>query len=109
MHSSVELHVWLLHQERFAALRLATEPLEDARAAGNRAIVEAHQSGLSVRQIGGIAGLSSSRVHQLLGADETRDGGEAAKAVEQAWERGARLALVGLPPSQWIRVSSVPI
>ena len=37
------------------------------------AIVEAHQSGLSVRQIAAATGLSSSRVHQLLGSDEARE------------------------------------
>ena len=34
------------------------------------AVVEAHQSGLSIRQIAAATGLSPSRVHQLLGSEE---------------------------------------
>src|SRR5438874_9598004 len=56
-----------------ARLRLATERLEDAERERIWAIVEAHQSGLSVRQIAAATGLSSSRVHQLLGSDEARE------------------------------------
>ena len=52
---------------------LATERLEEAQRERIWAIVEAHQSGLSVRQIAGDIGLSSSRVHQLLGSDEARE------------------------------------
>ena len=56
-----------------ARLRLATERLEEAQRERIWAIVEAHQSGLSVRQIAAATGLSSSRVHQLLGSDEARE------------------------------------
>jgi hypothetical protein len=56
-----------------ARLHLATERLEDAQRERIWAIVEAHQSGLSVRQIAAATGLSSSRVHQLLGSDEARE------------------------------------
>src|SRR5512133_1040215 len=60
-------------EQRLAArLRLATERLEEAQRERIWAIVEAHQSGLSVRQIAVATGLSSSRVHQLLGSDEAR-------------------------------------
>jgi hypothetical protein len=54
-------------------LRLATERLEEAQREQIWAIVEADQSGLSVRQVAAAAGLSSSRVHQLLGSDEARE------------------------------------
>src|SRR3954463_6909863 len=60
-------------QQVSARLRLATERLEDAQRERIWAIVEAHQSGLSVRQIAAATGLSSSRVHQLLGSDEAHE------------------------------------
>jgi hypothetical protein len=61
-------------EQRLAArLRLATERLEDAQRERIWAVVKAHQSGLSIRQIAAATGLSSSRVHQLLGSDETRE------------------------------------
>src|SRR3954471_18063087 len=61
-------------EQRFAArLRLATERLDEAQRERIWAIVEAHQSGLSVRQIAAATGLSSSRVHQLLSSDEARE------------------------------------
>src|SRR5437764_5227888 len=56
-----------------ARLRLATERLEDAQRERIWAVGEAHQSGLSIRQIAAATGLSSSRVHQLLGSDESRE------------------------------------
>src|SRR3954453_1889517 len=56
-----------------ARLRLATDRLDEAQRERSWAIVEAHQSGLSVRQIAAATGLSSSRVHQLLGSDEARE------------------------------------
>ena len=37
------------------------------------AVVEAHESGLSIRQIAAATGISSSRVHQLLGSEESRE------------------------------------
>ncbi len=56
-----------------ARLRLATQRLDDAQRERIWAIIEAHQEGLSVRQIAAATGLSSSRVHQLLGSDEARE------------------------------------
>ncbi len=62
------------HEQQVAArLRLATERLEGAQRERIWAIVEAHQSGLSVRKIAAATGLSSSRVHQLLASDEARE------------------------------------
>jgi hypothetical protein len=60
-------------QQITARLRLATQRLDDAQRERVWAIVEAHKSGLSVRQIAIATGLSSSRVHQLLGSDEARE------------------------------------
>lgn len=60
-------------QQIAARLCLATQRLDDAQRERVWAIVEAHQSGLSVRQIATATGLSSSRVHQLLGSDEARE------------------------------------
>src|SRR4051794_41431794 len=56
-----------------ARLRLATERLEEAQRERIWAVVEAHQSGLSIRQIAAATTLSSSRVHQLLGSEESRE------------------------------------
>ena len=60
-------------QQIAARLRLATQRLDEAQRERIWAIVEAHQAGLSVRQIATATGLSSSRVHQLLGSDEARE------------------------------------
>src|SRR3982751_2658728 len=60
-------------QRLTARLRLATERLEDAQRERIWAVVEAHECGLSIRQIAAATGLSSSRVHQLLGSDESRE------------------------------------
>ena len=54
-------------------LRLATDRLDEAQQERIWAVVEAHQSGLSIRQIAAATGLSPSRVHQLLGSDEARE------------------------------------
>src|SRR3954453_2530305 len=56
-----------------ARLRLASERLEEAPRERIWAVVEAHQSGLSIHQIAAATGLSSSRVHQLLGSEESRE------------------------------------
>src|SRR5262245_58017464 len=60
-------------QQVAARLRLATERLGEAQRERIWAIVEAHQSGSSVRQIAAATGLSSSRIHQLLSSDEARE------------------------------------
>jgi hypothetical protein len=54
-------------------LRLATDRLEEAQQERIWAVVEAHQAGLSIRQIAAATGLSPSRVHQLLGSEEARE------------------------------------
>src|SRR5512135_2756956 len=74
METNDHFHERIRHEERFVArLRLATERLDEARRERIWAIVEAHQSGLSVRQIAAATGLSSSRAHQILGSDEARE------------------------------------
>ena len=70
METHDELNERLRREQRLAArLRLATERLEGAQRERIWAVVEAHQSGLSVRQIASATGLSPSRVHQLLGSE----------------------------------------
>src|SRR6516165_4863252 len=54
-------------------LRLATERLEEAQQERIWAVVEAHQAGLSIRQLAAATGLSRSRVYQLLGSEEARE------------------------------------
>jgi hypothetical protein len=56
-----------------ARLRLATDRLEEAQQERIWVVVEAHQSGLSIRQIAAATGLSPSRIHQLLGSEEARE------------------------------------
>ena len=74
METHDEFHERIRRERQVAArLRLATERLEDAQRERIWAIIEAHQEGLSVRQIAAATGLSSSRVHQLLGSDEARE------------------------------------
>jgi hypothetical protein len=74
MEKHDELKERVRREQRLAArLRLATERLEAAQRERIWAIVEAHQSGLSVRRIASATGLSSSRVHQLLGSDGARE------------------------------------
>src|SRR3954463_4184718 len=74
METRDELKERVHREQRIAArLRLATERLEEAQRERVWAIVEAHQAGLSVRQIAAATSLSSSRVHQLLGSDEARE------------------------------------
>ena len=74
METHDEFRERIRREQRLAArLRLATERLEEAQRERIWAVVEAHQSGLSVRQIAAATGLSSSRVHQLLGSDESRE------------------------------------
>src|SRR3954452_5070489 len=74
MEANAEFGERIRRERQVAArLRLATERLEEAQRERIWAIAEAHQSGLSVRQIAAATGLSSSRVHQLLASDEARE------------------------------------
>jgi hypothetical protein len=74
METHDELKERVRREQRLAArLRLATARLEESQRERIWAVVEAHQSGLSIRQIAVATGLSSSRVHQLLGSDEARE------------------------------------
>src|SRR3954468_18505371 len=74
METNDQFCVRVQREQRLAArLRLATERLEEAQRERIWAVVEAHQWGLSIRQIAAATGLSSSRVHPLLGSDESRE------------------------------------
>ena len=74
METHDDLKERVRREQRLAArLRLATERLEEAQRERIWAVVEAHQSGLSIRQIAAATALSSSRVHQLLGSEESRE------------------------------------
>src|SRR5438034_3939575 len=74
MENNDELKERVRREQRLAArLRHATERLEEAQQERIWAVVEAHQSGLSIRQIAAATGLSSSRVQQLLGSEESRE------------------------------------
>jgi AraC-like DNA-binding protein len=74
MEINNELHERIQREQRLAArLRLATDRLEEAQQERIWAVAEAHQSGLSIRQIAAATTLSSSRVHQLLGSEESRE------------------------------------
>lgn len=54
-----------------ARLRLAITRLENAQQERIWAIVAAQAAGLSIRKIAAATGLSPSRIHQLLNAQET--------------------------------------
>jgi len=60
-------------QRLIARLRLATTRLADADRERIWAIVAAKEAGLSIRQTAHATGLSPTRVHQLLKADEARE------------------------------------
>ena len=60
-------------QQLIARLRLATTRLADADRERIWAMVAAQEAGLSIRQIARATGLSPTRVHQLLQADEARE------------------------------------
>ena len=60
-------------QQLIARLRLATTRLADADRERIWAIVAAKEVGLSIRQTARATGLSPTRVHQLLKADEARE------------------------------------
>src|SRR3954449_10252796 len=68
-------------QQVAARLRLATERLEDAQRERVWAIVEAHQSRLSVRQIAAATGLSSRRAPPV-GVARPPDRGRARPQLE---------------------------
>src|SRR3954463_15895637 len=74
METNDEFRERIRRDQRIAArLRLAAERLEEAQRERIWAVVEAHQSGLSIRQIAAATGLSPSRVHQLLGSEDARE------------------------------------
>ena len=60
-------------QQWHARLRLATMRLADAERERIWAIVAAKEAGLSIRQIARATGLSPTRIHQLIQADEARE------------------------------------
>jgi hypothetical protein len=60
-------------QQLIARLRLAITRLADADRERIWAIVAAKEAGLSIRQTASATGLSPTRVHQLLQADEARE------------------------------------
>src|SRR6266852_2852423 len=60
-------------QQMIARLRLAMTRLADAERERIWAIVAAKEAGLSIRQIARATGLSPTRIHQLLQADEARE------------------------------------
>src|SRR3954469_23525710 len=74
METNDEFRERIRREQRLAArLRLATGRLEEAQRERIWAVVEAHQSGLSIRQIAAATGLGSSRVHPLPGSEESRE------------------------------------
>ena len=74
METNDEVRERIRREQRLAArLCPATERLEAAQRERIWAVAESHQSGLSIRQIAAATGLSLSRVHQLLGSDESRE------------------------------------
>src|SRR3954464_12480804 len=88
-------------QQLVARLRLAMERLEEAQRERIWAVVEAHQAGLSIRQIAAATGLSPSRVHQLLSSEEAKEiprwlsqrRGQATASFEGQADFQARLAV----------------
>src|SRR4051794_30100035 len=74
METNDEFRERIQRERRLTArLRLATERLEEVQRERIWAVVEAHQSGLSIGQIAAATGLSPSRVHQLLGSEGSRE------------------------------------
>ena len=68
MEANDEIRELIRREGQLAAqLRLATDRLEEAQQERIWAVVEAHQSGLSMRQIAAATGLSPSRVHRRPG------------------------------------------
>lgn len=64
-----------VHREKQLSnrLQLATTRLEAAQQERLWAIAAASEAGLSIRKIAAATGLSSSRVHQLLREEESRE------------------------------------
>src|SRR5713101_3764819 len=60
-------------QQLRARLQMATTRLADAERERIWAIVAAKEAGLSIRQTARASGLSPTRIHQLLQADEARE------------------------------------
>jgi hypothetical protein len=62
-----EIRQLVQHDQKLTTrLQLATTRLEEAERERIWAIVDAHTAGLSIRNIAAAAGLSRSRIHQLL-------------------------------------------
>src|SRR5262245_7696644 len=102
MESNDELRERVCREGQIAdRLQLATERLEEAQRERIWAVVEAHQAGLSIRQVAAATGLSPSRVHQLLGSEEAKEiprwlsqrRGEATAPFEGQADFRARLAV----------------
>src|SRR6266446_6159818 len=69
-----ELHQLVQHERKLKnRLQLATTRLEAAERERIWAIVAAHDAGLSIRKIAAATGLSRSRIHQLLQAQEAHE------------------------------------
>ena len=74
METCEQFHQRVQHEQQLKArLRVATARLTEAEQERIWAIVAAHYSGLSVRQIAAATGLSRSRIHQLLQDTEARE------------------------------------
>jgi hypothetical protein len=74
METQEELSQRVQREQRLIArLRLATTRLEEAQTERIWAIATASGEGLSIRQIASATGLSPTRVHQLLKAQETQE------------------------------------
>lgn len=72
---------FLTDQRLKTRLHQATARVEAAEQERIWAIVTAHAEGLSIRKIAQMTGLSSSRVHQLLHTEETRQIAQAVQAL----------------------------
>ena len=69
-----EIHQLVQHERKLKnRLQLVTTRLEEAERERIWAIVAAHDAGLSIRKIAAATGLSRSRIHQLLQAQEAHE------------------------------------
>ncbi len=74
METQEELRQRVVREQKLIAkLRLATTRLEDAQQERIWAIATASKEGLSIRHIANSTGLSPTRVHQLLKAQEAQE------------------------------------